>query len=360
MFQRLLSPLTGSIAAALLAGCTSLHYVGQAAGGEAAILASSRPIDDVLADPATPPALAKQLQLAQRLRAFAIAELKLPDNASYTRYADLGRPFALWNVVSTPALSLRPVESCFPIAGCLGYRGYYSRADAEHYADERRAAGDDVFLYGIPAYSTLGWFRDPLLNTTLQYGELSLARLVFHELAHQRVYVKDDSSFNEAFATAVEEEGLLRWLAQSNRPELIARFGNGQARQAQFMAMMQSTRQRLVALYAGPLSRSDKLAEKQRIQADALASYQALKAQWGGEGGYDLWFDPLPNNAHFASLSTYRDKVPAFRALLRAKGGDFAAFYDAVRALGDKSRSAREADLAAIVAAGSEPGRASP
>jgi predicted aminopeptidase len=331
-----------------LSGCASVHYLQQAATGEAALLANAQPIEQVVAAPDTPPDLADKLRLAQRIRAFAVSDLKLPDNGSYTRYVDVGRPYALWNVVSTPALSLRPVESCFPIAGCLGYRGYYSKDEAEHYAAERKAAGDDVFLYGVPAYSTIGWFSDPLLSTTLHYGEMAMARLIFHELAHQRVYVKDDSSFNEAFATAVEEEGLQRWLAHEHRPDLMAHYAVSQARQLAFMQMMMATRHELAKLYASDQSDAEKRRQKPVIQAAAQARYGALKAQWGGEGGYDLWFDPVPNNAHFASLATYQDKVPGFRALLHAHGDDFDAFYDAVNTLGRSPRAKRNAILMAM------------
>lgn len=332
----------------LLSGCASLHYYMQAANGESAVLNKARPLDDVITDPATKPALADRLKLAQRIRAFAVSDLKLPDNASYTRYADLGRPYVLWNVVSTPALSLRPVESCFPIAGCLAYRGYYDEKEARDYADARRTAGDDVFLYGIPAYSTLGWFNDPLLNTTVRYGELALARLIFHELSHQLIYVKNDSSFNEAFATAVEQEGLLRWIEHEHRPDLLARYQADEARQQAFHVLMSATRKRLVTIYGSTVSDADKLADKEAILRDTLAQYQGLKAGWGGFDGYDSWFSPLPNNAHFASLATYEALVPAFRELLAQQHGDFAAFYDAVRELGKKNRAARDASLAAL------------
>lgn len=332
----------------LVGGCASLGYLVQAANGEASVLHEARPMAEVIDDPITPAALAAKLRLAMRIRAFAVSELKLPDNASYTRYAALGRPYVLWNVVSTPALSLSPLESCFPIAGCLAYRGYYDEGEARRYAAERSAEGDDVFLYGIPAYSTLGWFNDPLLSTTLRYGELALVRLIFHELSHQLLYVKNDTAFNEAFATTVELEGLKRWVVQEQKPALLARYRIDEARQQAFQDLMREVRERLDALYRSAAPTQDKLARKAAILLDAKTQYGALKASWGGYPGYDAWFDPLPNNAHFASLTTYEARVPAFRELFREQGQDFAAFYDAVRQLAKKNRAARDESLAAL------------
>ncbi|WP_460536367.1 aminopeptidase [Chitinimonas naiadis] len=332
-----------------LSGCSSLAYLGQAANGQSEVLRNARPIDEVIADPATAPALADKLRLAQRLRLFAVQELKLPDNASYTRYADLGRPYALWNVVSTPALSLKPVLSCFPIAGCLAYRGYYSEADAKSYAAERRAAGDDVFLYGVAAYSTLGWFSDPLLNTTARYDEASLARLIFHELAHQLIYIKDDSAFNEAFATAVELEGYERWLRREGDERSLAGYQREEQQRQAFRQLMETGRRQLAELYEGAGSVVAKQQSKADIQAGLVQDYRNLKQALSATSwGYDQWFQPAPNNAHFVALATYHEKVPALRALFRQQGGDFAAFYEAVRLLGQKNRAARDETLAAL------------
>jgi len=332
-----------------MGGCSSLAYLGQAANGQSQVMRRARPMAEVIDDPATSPQLADKLRLAQRFRQFAVAELGLPDNASYTRYADVQRPYVLWNVVSTPALSLSPVQSCFPIAGCLAYRGYYAEADAARYASERRAAGDDVFMYGVAAYSTLGWFADPLLNTTARYDDASLARLIFHELAHQLIYVKDDSTFNEAFATAVELEGYERWLRQTGDAQQLARYQREEVQRAAFRNLMEQGRQRLRAIYADTADAAD----KQRRKAEALAAlaedYQALKRQLGAASwGYDAWFQPVPNNAHFVALATYHDKVPAFRVLFHKQGEDFAAFYAAVRTLAEKNRAARDEALAAL------------
>lgn len=332
---------------AWLSGCASAAYVGQAARGQAEVLNKARPIAELIADPTTPEPLRSKLRFAQRVRAFAIAELGLPDNASYTRYTDLGRPHALWSVVSTPPLSLNPVQSCFPLAGCLSYRSYYQQADASDYAAQRRALGEDVYEYGIPAYSTLGWFEDPLLNTTVRYDEATLARLIFHELAHQRVYVRDDSAVNEAFATAVELEGYEHWLASEAQPEAMAAYRRSEQRRQDFRALILAGRTALAELYASAQPDADKLAAKQRIQQGLAEQYAALKTRYGGYIGYDSWFDPVPNNAHLASVATYHERVPAFRALFR-QSGSFAAFYAAVETLAQKNRAARDEALAAL------------
>jgi len=331
-----------------LAGCANLAYLNQAAQGEAAVLQKARPIPEVIADPDTPPTVADKLRMAQRMRQFAVTELKLPDNSSYTRYADTGRSYVLWNVVSAPPLSLKPVESCFPIAGCLAYRGYYAEDEAQAWAKAQLAAGNDVFVYGVPAYSTLGWFGDPLLNTTVRYGELSLARLIFHELAHQVLYVRDDSAFNEAFATAVELEGIERWLAMRHAPRLDEAYRKGEAQQAAFMGLMSDARRKLAAIYGGNETDAAKLAAKHEIQQATRVAYLALKAEWGGYDGYDHWFDPLPNNAHMASLATYHRLVPAFRELICEQAGDMAAYYAQVRALAQKNKAERDEALTAL------------
>lgn len=352
------------LACLVLGGCSTVAYLAQAAQGQAAVLENARPIAELLAAPETDPALADKLRLAQRLRVFGIQVLHLPDNASYTRYSDVGRPYVLWNVVATPALSLQPVESCFPIAGCLQYRGYYAEDEAQRHAQSLRAQGLDVFWYGVPAYSTLGWFDDPLLNTTLRYGELDLARLIFHELAHQLVYVRDDSSFNEAFATAVELEGVERWLAAQPDPAQRTAHAETEARRAEFRALMQAGRAQLADLYATSLPDADKHTRKVVILQGLRQHYLALRQRWGGFGGYDGWFDAgehlsgnasnpapkhlpgsSPNNAHFASQATYHDKVPAFRWLFARSGRDFPLFYRRVRALAALPKAVRNAAL---------------
>src|SRR5471030_1620215 len=303
----------------LLAGCAQLKYYMQAAQGQYALWSDARPIEDWLGDPSTDPQLKARLEKALLIRRFAVKELGLPDNASYKNYAALTRPFVLWNVVATPELSLRPIQWCFPIAGCVSYRGYYSKQDALAYAAELRAEGDDVQVGGVPAYSTLGWFSDPLLSTFINYSDAELARMVFHELAHQVVYVPGDSQFNEAFATSVEEAGVKLWLDM---------YGSDAMR----------------ADYARKTSDKRKREEKARIFAGLKTDYLKLKDSWGGYAGYDRWFAEPLTNAHLASVATYNDFLPGFRALL-AQQKTFPSFYAAVRRLDAEPSSEREARL---------------
>ncbi len=322
--------LAGLSCAAMLAGCAQVKYYYQAAQGQYSLWSDSRPIDDWLGDPATDAKLRARLEKAVFIRRFAVKELGLPDNASYKNYAALNRPFVLWNVVATPELSLRPIQWCFPIAGCVAYRGYYDKADAMAYAEELRAEGDDVQVGGVPAYSTLGWFSDPLLSTFINYSDAELARMVFHELAHQVVYIAGDSRFNEAFATAVEEAGVDRWLELYGNDAMREAYVRYSGRRKQFLALLVKHRQMLSDLYASKASVKKKREEKARIFAALQDEYKVLKADWGGYAGYDRFFAEKLTNAHLAAVATYNDLLPGFRALL-AKEKNFPHFYAAVQ-----------------------------
>ncbi|WP_028102594.1 aminopeptidase [Pseudoduganella violaceinigra] len=321
---------TAAVCAALLAGCAQFKYYFQAAQGQYALWSDARPVDDWIGDPATDPKLKDRLEKAKLIRRFAVQELGLPDNASYKNFVPLKRQFVLWNVVATPELSLRPVQWCFPIAGCVSYRGYYDKADAEAYADELRKEGNDVQVGGVPAYSTLGWFSDPLLSTFINHSDAELARLIFHELAHQVVYVQGDSKFNEAFASAVEEAGVNRWLELYGNDAMREAYVRYNARRQDFMGLLVKHRQMLADNYASKSSVKKKREEKLRIFAALQEEYKVLKANWGGYNGYDRFFAEPLNNAHLASVATYNDLLPGFRALL-AKEKAFPQFYVAVR-----------------------------
>ncbi len=254
----------------------------------------------------------------------------------------------VWNVFAAPEFSVEPRQSCFPIAGCVSYRGYYAQAGAEAFADDLRKEGYDVFVYGVPAYSTLGWFDDPVLNTFVRYPDAELARLVFHELAHQVVYVKDDTMFNESFAVAVEEEGVRRWLAQNATPAERAAYAASRARRAEFVRLVLRYRERAAKLYGEPLPDEAKRAGKARLFAELEADYGELKAkEWGGFAGYDRFFSGM-NNAQLASVATYEALVPAFRALLAREGGDLPRFYAAVKELARLPQPERDRALAAL------------
>ncbi|HEX7983592.1 MAG TPA: aminopeptidase [Duganella sp.] len=316
----------------LLAGCAQLRYYVQAAQGQYALWSDARPIDDWLGDPSTDPRLKARLEKALLIRRFAVQELGLPNNASYKNYAALSRPFVLWNVVATPELSLRPIQWCFPIAGCVSYRGYYSKADATAYADELREEGNDVQVGGVPAYSTLGWFSDPLLSTFINYSDAELARMVFHELSHQVVYVQGDTQFNESFATAVEEAGVQRWLELYGTDEMRQSYVRNNARRQDFLALLVEHRKMLADNYASKTSTRHRRAEKARIFAHLKLDYQKLKERWGGYAGYDRWFAEPLTNAHLSSVGTYHDFLPAFRELMKQER-TFVRFYAAAQKL---------------------------
>jgi predicted aminopeptidase len=341
----------------LLVGCADTRYYAQAVGGQFSLMAAARPMDDWLAEAHTPESLRSRLRLAQSLRRFAVTELHLPDNASYQRFADLKRRYAVWNVVAAPALSLELKTWCFPVAGCVGYRGYFDEADAQALATELRAQGLDVSVYGVPAYSTLGWMNwlggDPLLNTFVNQPDGELARLMFHELAHQVLYVSGDTTFNESFATAVERLGGAQWLAEQGSPQAREVFEKFDLHRQQFRALTRATRERLAQIYMknSPLAPKDtgQIAMKEEAMNDFRSQYAALKQSWGGYAGYDRWVAQA-NNAAFSAQAAYDDLVPAFEALFEREGRDWLRFYAAVKQLAQRPEAERLQQLQALSA----------
>lgn len=346
-YRTLLLGTAAAAAAALAGGCAQMGYYMQAAQGQYALMAEARPIDDWLADPTTADKLRTKLSRVKEIRGFAAAELGLPDNGSYKNYADIKRPFVLWNVVAAPALSLDPVKWCFPIAGCVNYRGYYSKAAAQEFAGELRQQGLDVQIGGVPAYSTLGWFDDPVLSTFIQYPDGELARLVFHELAHQVAYAQDDSQFNESFAVAVEEIGVERWMTRFGDEKMRRAYREYEGRKQGFLDLLLKHRKALKEVYASEATDAEKLQAKAALFQSLKDDYQVLKAGWGGYAGYDRWFAEPLSNAHLASIATYHDFVPGFRALLRQEK-NMAAFYQAVKRMAGQSRDLRHQELAVL------------
>ena len=259
-----------------LAGCGT-SYLMQAAAGQWHVERARRPIERVIADPHTTPELRARLELVRAARRFASSELGLPDNSSYRSYADIGRPYVVWNVVATPEFSVVPRHWCFPVAGCVAYRGYFHEASARAFAARLSAEGYDVAVEGVPAYSTLGKFQDPVLSSMMRYGDDELVAEIFHELAHQLLYVKDDSAFNEAFATTVEDAGLERWLEQRGAPGRIAAYRAEQARQAALMQLLAAARTRLAALYASGAPPAALRIAKQRQLADLARELHAFE-----------------------------------------------------------------------------------
>lgn len=333
--------------AALAAGCDTVGYYYQSIGGHLGVMASATPLDDAIAtaNGANDARLAQRLALARRIRDYASRDLKLPDNGSYRRYANLHRPYVVWSVFATPELSMELRKWCFPIVGCITYRGYYDPVDAEQYAQGLRRDGLETYVAGIPAYSTLGYFDDPLLNTFVYQPEGELARLIFHELAHQVVYVRNDTAFNESFATAVEVAGVERWLAQEGSADARASYKIYDGRRRQFRTMLLRTRDKLVTLYKSALDDEGKRQGKARIFDELRQEYAALKVEWGGYTGYDRWFDQPLTNAHLAAVATYQQWVPAFTALLAQSDGDWERFYAAARRIGDLPPAERDAAL---------------
>ena len=353
--QRTARWLLGSPLLLSLGGCagptTGLGYYWQSVSGHLQLMQAARPVQDWIDDTQTPQALRQKLETARRIRAFASAQLGLPDNASYHRYADLQRRAAVYNVVAAPELSITLQTWCFPVVGCVGYRGYFDEANAKAFAASL-PTDLEVAVYPVPAYSTLGWMNwaggDPLLNTFIAYPEGELARLVFHELAHQVLYTKDDTVFNESFATAVERLGGERWLAQADEATRTeyARFDG---RRRDFRALTLATRQQLQTLYADTaLDDTTKHLRKAAVMADFRRRYEALKASWSGHAGYDTWV-ARANNAAFGAQAAYDELVPAFEALFEREGRDFARFYDAVRALAEQPRNERVATLRTLL-----------
>ena len=355
--RRLALFLAALAALGVLGGCTPVAYYAQSVQGHIALMTASRPIDDWLADPATPADLKPRLELARRIRAFAVSELALPDNASYHRYSDLKRRAAVWNVAAAPPDSLTLRRWCFPVVGCVGYRGYYDEAEARALAAQlEKDEGLEVRVYGVPAYSTLGWLNwaggDPLLSTFIRYPEGELARMVFHELAHQVVYVRDDTMFNESYATAVERLGVRRWLATQASEQARRDYAAFDGRRRAFRQLSRDTRDELNRVYAQKTALAHDPQALPALKSEAITHfrqrYAALKAEWAAAGtpfdGFDPWVAQA-NNAFFGIQAAYDELVPGFEALFAQVGGDWPRFHAAVRDLARQPKAERQAQL---------------
>jgi predicted aminopeptidase len=332
----------------VLSGC----YLLQAAAGQAAVLSRSAPIEQVVADPRTTQATRARLELAQQARAFAVRELGLPDGKSFRSYADLGRPYAVWNVVATPEFSVEPRRWCYPVAGCVAYRGYFDESRARAEAQRLARRGADVTVGGVATYSTLGWLADPLFDTMLAWDEPRLVGTIFHELAHERLYVADDSEFSEAFASVVEQEGLQRWMLSQGDAAGLERRRAALERDAAFAALLRAGRERLARLYASGAAREQLRADKQREFGRLKFEYGRLRALWNGYAGYDWWFGRPLNNAHLAAVATYHDCVPGLRRELAASGS-LESFYARAQELARMPHAARRAAVCGPAAADS-------
>lgn len=352
MITRRVSIAVALAAVALLVGCGGAGYLAQSVQGHLALMRSARPVPEVIADPATPATLRDRLELSQRIRDFAVAELALPDNASYRRYAALDRSAVVWNVVAAPELSLKLKTWCFPVVGCVGYRGYFDRAQAEAYAAGLKDSDAtlEVAVYGVPAYSSLGklpgdFFADPLLSTFIGWPEGELARMIFHELSHQVAYASGDTEFNESYATAVERIGGARWLAERASEGARDEYARYDTLRRDFRMLTRRARERLQAVYTGPGSDDDKRAAKARVYAQLREEHAALKAgPWQGDARFDGWIGSA-NNARLGVQGAYDDLVPAFVALFEREGRDFARFHAEVKRLAGLPAEERRATL---------------
>ncbi len=323
-------------------------YLWQSARGHLSLWWSARPVDDLIGDPGTRPALKQRLELAKNLRRFAVDALALPDNGSFTRFAQIDRPHVVWNVQAAPELSLEPLRWCFPVAGCVAYRGYYNEREAEAYAANLRAEGFDVQVAGVSAYSTLGWFADPLLSTFIGQPEPELAQLIFHELAHQVVWVPGDTRFNESFATAVERIGVERWLTHSAAdPSMLADWLDRRDRRERIVSLLSETAGQLRAMYNQPISDEQKREGRRQAFTDLRVSFAMLREANPAFSAWDRWFAQPLGNANLMSVGLYHDLVPAFLNLYRAERESLPRFYAARRALAALPPEARAARLAA-------------
>jgi predicted aminopeptidase len=339
-FTRLLSVFAAS---ALLGGC-GITYLAQATRGQLAVMRARQSIDKVIARPTTSNTLKAQLERARRIRAFASKELGLPNNAAYRSYADIKRRYVVWNVVATPEFSAQPRQWCFPVAGCVAYRGYFSEPAANAFAATLKKQGDDVLIGGVPLYSTLGRIADPLLNTVTGYQELDLAALIFHELAHQVAYLPGDSSYNEAFATAVEEAGVARYAAQQTDPAVLQRWQQRRKLRIEITRNITATRADLTELYTRPLAGNEMRAAKAQRLAQLVAEIRNMEQREGRPSGFGSWIDAGLNNAHLASVATYYDQVPRFETWLNGHcGGYLPCLYVQVKAeVGQRQRAAKK------------------
>ncbi len=329
-----------------LGGCSTVGYYSQAVGGHLKLMSKRQSIETLLADETTDPDLRYKLETLISARQFAITELSLPANDSYSTYVETGRAAVTWNVVATTEFSLAPVSWCFPIAGCVNYRGYYDREDAEHYAAALAENNHDVTVGGAAAYSTLGWFDDPVYDTMLRGQDIHYVGTLFHELAHQLLYIKDDSNFNEAFASFVEQEGVRIWLNHRQQADRISGYETSLQRAADFGDLLKKSRESLVSVYSKDISDEEKRRGKEAAFAQMREDYEALKtSQWGGYAGYDGWFRRGLNNARLVAVATYRQYVPAFAAMYEEAGQDLIRFYELAKEIGELPADRRREEM---------------
>jgi len=326
----------------LLSGCAELQYYGHAFSGQLEVISKRRPIPEVIADPETKPEVVAKLKYVERAHDFAISDLYLPDSDSFRGYTDLERDYVLWNVFATPELSLETKQWCYPFFGCLGYRSYFTRAYAEAIAEELEQEGWDVHIAASPAYSTRGFFSDPVYNPMLRYDNLTLAGILFHELAHEKIYFKNDSELNESFAVAVQDEGVRRWLAYEEQPEYYSDYIIAQQRDKQFVKLLLKHRNQLKALYQSSQTDDKKRSKKKQILGSLRKAYFLLRKEWDDYAGFDHWFNKPLNNARLAPVGTYQGHVTEFNLLLNKHENNLMQFYKEAEKIADMPESERK------------------
>ncbi len=333
-------------------GCSGISYYSQIVSGHMRIVMGKKPVAEVAEDNSIDDGLRRRLKLALQARQFGIDELDLPNNESYQTFYDTKRNYVTWNVVAAEEFSFKPETWCFPVAGCVSYRGYYAKEDAEAYSQELARSGLDVAVNGATAYSTLGWFADPLLNTMLNRSDAGIITLLFHELAHQKMYVSNDSKFNESFAVFVEQAGLALWQERYGTTDQLAKLQTRRTRQDNFIELLRNTRDDLQVLFDSEIPQSV-MRQKKAERFDQLRrEYETLKENWGGYSGYDAWFERDLNNARLVAVATYNDYIPAFQVLFEQSNRDFPAFYKAVQSLADLPREQRTKQMNSLLETG--------
>ena len=329
----------------LMISCEAIGYYSQAAHGQLSLILQRQDIDELVSTRNIPESLKQKFKDIERIKNFAKNNLGLPVGDNYSSYVNVNRDYLVWNVFAAPEFSTKPSTWCYPIAGCVSYRGYFSKDRALRYARKLENQGLDVYTGGVAAYSTLGWFDDPITSTIIDRSSNQLARLIFHELAHQVVYIPGDTAFNESFATVVENEGLQRWLSSLGQSDITAQINSGQLQRQQFVDLVTKYRDTLSKLYEGELPDTLKRQKKRELQTKLRQEFFLLSKEWGNGGGYDSWFANSLNNAQLSTVTSYNDLVPSFEKLLKQSGDDLEVFYSLVAGLAKLNEIQRKEKL---------------
>jgi predicted aminopeptidase len=317
---------------ACLTGCGTVGFYSQAAGGQLEVLSKRKPIDKVIRDTGDP-ALRERLELTKRLLDFAESELKMPSSGSYELYAEIGREHLVWVVHAAPELSLEPKRWWYPVVGRQSYRGFFREDLANAEVARLQAKGLETWVGGVDAFSTLGWFRDPVMDTFVDREEVDYVELILHELVHRKYYVSGKTDFNEAMAEAVAREGVRRWFKATSRPDLARRYDERLRRINQARKVIGGSVKRLEAIYSWEISADEKRRLK-GLEINRLRSrLRELRTEWGR--GLTSWIDDPINNARLNSFTTYESGVPRFVSLIEECDGDFERFWARVKELDD-------------------------